>query len=101
MLHGRCAQVLLAEFVVASQAGEGSVGGVVLVVQGGQGDGHLAEQLRRLQQRLVSRDAAAKKYKDGCRSLKERAEHLEQARVPRCVLHAVAVGGVRSMRHLH
>lgn len=49
--------------------------------QGAGGDaGHLGEQLRRLQERLVARDAAAKKYKDGCRSLKERCEHLEQVR---------------------
>lgn len=60
-------------------------------MQGGGGeDGHLEEQLRRLQQRLVSRDAAAKKYKDGCRSLKERSEHLEQARPH--------VRGLRSVR---
>eukprot|EP00892_Ulva_mutabilis_P003412 jgi/Ulvmu1/1442/UM011_0172.1 len=46
----------------------------------GAEEGHLSEQLRRLQQRLVSRDAAAKKYKEGCRSLKERVEDVEQAR---------------------
>lgn len=44
----------------------------------GAGEGHQAAELRRLQERLVGRDAAAKKYKDGCRSLKERCDHLEQ-----------------------
>jgi hypothetical protein len=38
----------------------------------------LSEELQNVQKRLISRDAAAKKYKEGCRSLKERVEHLQQ-----------------------
>lgn len=40
--------------------------------------GQLAEELEKVQKRLVNRDAAAKKYKEGCRTLKERVEQLQQ-----------------------
>lgn len=46
--------------------------------------GQLAEELEKVQKRLVNRDAAAKKYKEGCRTLKERVEQLQQ-------VHALAV----------
>lgn len=40
--------------------------------------GQLTEELEKVQKRLVNRDAAAKKYKEGCRTLKERVEQLQQ-----------------------
>ena len=38
----------------------------------------LTDELENVQKRLENRDAAAKKYKEGCRTLKERVEQLQQ-----------------------
>jgi hypothetical protein len=43
---------------------------------------HMAADISKLQRRLLSRDAAAKKYKEGCRVLKAQVEHLEHVRPP-------------------
>lgn len=41
----------------------------------------MAEDIAKLQRRLLNRDAAAKKYKDGCRGLKVQVEELEKVRL--------------------
>jgi hypothetical protein len=40
--------------------------------------GQLEDDLDKMRKQLVNRDAAAKKYKEGCRTLKERVEQLQQ-----------------------
>jgi hypothetical protein len=41
---------------------------------------NMTDQVGKLQRRLTSRDASARKYKDGCRTLKAQVEHLEAVR---------------------
>jgi peptidoglycan hydrolase CwlO-like protein len=38
----------------------------------------MSDQVGKLQRRLTSREASARKYKEGCRTLKAQVEHLEE-----------------------
>jgi hypothetical protein len=56
----------------------------------------IAEDVERLERRLLARDTAAKKYKDGCRALKSRTEDLERVRQKSSVFFVVPYGCILS-----